>query len=232
MMLPSESVFFSISFVISCASFTVSSIVDSYVFSIIAETFMLNGIIINITRPNAAIFAANIFKTVRLNPIPAANKTHAAGINIENVAYPVSVTKYFSKNITTRIIRKYDVKSVSLFAIGVVASPGIAAMAVDAAADVAVSFRISAFFSSSASIVFLWFSGLLAAFETTVIERTIITSATATHASFFTFFFSIIFSFPPMCNHIHSIPYNLTYFIIFFHHGLSFLRVNEYISSR
>ncbi|EDN78051.1 hypothetical protein RUMGNA_01355 [Mediterraneibacter gnavus ATCC 29149] len=35
-----------------------------------------------------------------------------------------------------------------------------------------------------------------------------------------------------MCNHIHSIPYNLTYFINFFHHGLSFLRVNEYISSR
>lgn len=122
---------------------------------------MLNGIIINITRPNAAIFAANIFKTVRLNPIPAANKTHAAGINIENVAYPVSVTKYFSKNITTRIIRKYDVKSVSLFAIGVVASPGIAAMAVDAAADVAVSFRISAFFSSSASIVFYGFPDCL-----------------------------------------------------------------------
>ena len=63
---------------------------------------------------------------------------------------------------------------------------------------------------------FYGLSGLLAAFETTVIERTIITSATATHASFFTFFFSIISHFLYVQSYTQYYPINLTYFIIFF----------------
>src|SRR5699024_7470552 len=125
--------------------------------------------------------------------IPAINRAHAAGISMENAAYPVRVTRYFSRKITIRIIKKYDVKSASLFATGVVASPGIAARAVDAAADVAVSFRTSSFFSSNDSSVFVWFAGSLAAFEITVIERISTTNITSTIAIFFILLFVIFF---------------------------------------
>ena len=116
---------------------------------------MLMGMIINITSAKAATFSASIFKNVLFRHIPTPKRIQAAGTNIENAAYPVSVTKYFSRKTTTRMIKKYDVRSASLFATGVVASPGIAAIAAEAAADAAVNFRTSAFFSSKASIVFV-----------------------------------------------------------------------------
>src|SRR5699024_948291 len=112
---------------------------------IIEEMFILTGMIVKITTANTAIFAASIFKRFLFRQIPTASRTHAAGINTENAAYPVSVTRYFSRKTTIRMTRKYDVRSASLFATGVVASPGIAASAVDAAAVAAVSFRTSDF---------------------------------------------------------------------------------------
>ena len=127
----------------------------SYVSSIIAEAFILIGIIINITSAKAAIFIASILKNVLFRHIPIPKRIQAAGINIVNAAYPVSVTRYFSRKTTIRMIIKYEVRSASLFATGVVASPGIAAIAADAAAEAAVSFKTSAFFSSKDSIVFV-----------------------------------------------------------------------------
>ena len=81
----------------------------------------------------------------------------------------------------------------ALFATGVVASPGIAASAVDAAAVAAVSFRTSDFFSSKTSIVFSWFDGSLATFENTLIERIITARIASTAAIFFTPIFCTIF---------------------------------------
>ena len=87
-----------------------------------------------------------------------------------NVAYPVNVNNIFSKKITPIITNKYELRSIILFAIGVVLSPGMADSAMDVAAQPAVISATVIFLSSKVRIVFLWNSFDFAIGDTTNIE--------------------------------------------------------------
>ena len=89
----------------------------------------------------------------RLNISLAEYNTQAIGINIINAAYPVIVSKYFSKNNAHNTTRKYELKSASFSAIGVPVSPGINVIAAEAAVEAAVNSITVVFFSSKDCIV-------------------------------------------------------------------------------
>ena len=97
-------------------------------------------------------------------------------INIINVAYPVIVNKYFSKNNAHNTIRKYELKSASFSAIGVPVSPGINVMTAEAAVDAAVSSITVVFFSSNDCIVFAWYSVDVVNLANTNIDSNVIIS--------------------------------------------------------
>lgn len=84
-----------------------------------------------------------------LNPKQSDNKIHPIGINSLNAASPVMVTRYFSRYIAQTTIRKYELRSASLSAIGVPTSPGISVIAAEAAVAAAVSSNAVVFLSSS-----------------------------------------------------------------------------------
>ena len=79
----------------------------------------------------------------------------AIGIKKVNDTYPVNVRRIFSKKITPITISKYELKSIIWFANGIVASPGMAASAVDTPTAATVNSVTVTFLSSKAWIELL-----------------------------------------------------------------------------
>ena len=73
------------------------------------------------------------------NPALAAPSRHASGNRTWNAALAVMVSRYFSKKMAHRTMRKYPLRSASFSATGVAMSPGSSVMAAEAAVEAAVS---------------------------------------------------------------------------------------------
>ena len=95
------------------------------------------------TNANTTILSDKIFNKERFANIEIANSTHAIGIKMLKDKYPKTVNNDFSSTNAHTTINKYELIFIIWFAIGVVASPGIAANAVDVAAAVVTAITIA-----------------------------------------------------------------------------------------
>ena len=89
--------------------------------------------------PKQNSFTASIAKSFLPRKTYAMSSRQASGKRSRKAAPAVMVSRYFSRKIAQRTMRKYPLRSASLSAIGVAVSPGSRVMAAEAAVEAAVS---------------------------------------------------------------------------------------------